>query len=37
MPGLTRTATSADFVWSVPLCAIDDAQNPPQPSICVGK
>jgi hypothetical protein len=37
MPGLTRTATSADFVWSVPLCAIDDTQNPPQPSNCVGK
>jgi hypothetical protein len=37
MPGLTRTATSADFVWSIPFCAIDDTQNPPQPSNCVGK
>jgi hypothetical protein len=37
MPGLTRIATSADFVWSIPLCAIDDTQNPPPPSVCVGK
>jgi hypothetical protein len=37
MPGLTRTATSADFVWSIPFCAIDDTQNPPQPSGCLGK
>jgi hypothetical protein len=37
MPGLTRTLTSADFVWSIPFCAIDDTQNPPQPSGCVGK
>jgi hypothetical protein len=36
-PGLTQTATSADFVWSIPYCAIDDTQNPPQPSNCVGK
>ncbi|MET4156311.1 thiol-disulfide isomerase/thioredoxin [Bradyrhizobium sp. I1.8.5] len=37
MPGLTQVATSADFVWSVPFCAIDDTQNPPQPSKCAGK
>jgi hypothetical protein len=37
MPGLTRTGTSADFVWSIPFCAIDDTQNPPQPTICAGK
>jgi hypothetical protein len=37
MPGLTRSTTSADFVWSVPMCAIDDTQNPPQPSGCSGK
>ena len=37
MPGLTQTATSADFVWSIPFCAIDDTQNPPQPSACLGK
>jgi hypothetical protein len=37
MPGLTQIATSADFVWSIPFCAIDDTQNPPQPSGCTGK
>jgi hypothetical protein len=37
MPGLTRTGTSADFVWSIPLCAIDDTQNPPPDSNCLGK
>jgi hypothetical protein len=37
MPGLQRVATSADFVWSIPFCAIDDTQNPPAPSNCVGK
>jgi hypothetical protein len=37
MPGLTRTGTSADFVWSIPFCAIDDTQNPPPPSNCLGK
>ena len=37
MTGLNQIATSADFVWSIPFCAIDDTQNPPQPSICVGK
>ncbi|WFU07381.1 hypothetical protein QA648_35620 (plasmid) [Rhizobium sp. CB3171] len=36
-PGLTRFGTSADFVWSIPLCAIDDSTNPPQPSGCSGK
>ena len=35
--GLTRTGTSADFVWSIPFCAIDDTQNPVQPSNCAGK
>jgi hypothetical protein len=37
MPGLTRVATSADFVWSIPLCAIDDTKNPPPQSRCTGK
>jgi hypothetical protein len=37
IPGLTRVLTSADFVWSIPFCAIDDTQNPAQPSGCVGK
>jgi hypothetical protein len=37
MPGLTRAGTSADFVWSIPLCAIDDTQNPPAPTACAGK
>jgi hypothetical protein len=37
MAGLTRVGTSADFVWSVPLCAIDDSRNPPPKSPCVGK
>jgi hypothetical protein len=37
MPGLKRVGTSADFVWSIPFCAIDDTQNPPAPSNCVGK
>ena len=36
-PGLKRVGTSVDFVWSVAFCAIDDTQNPPQPSGCVGK
>jgi hypothetical protein len=35
--GLKRIATSADFVWSVPFCAIDDSTNPPQPTSCNGK
>jgi hypothetical protein len=37
MPGLTRTGTSADFVWSIPFCAIDDTVTPPKPGRCVGK
>jgi hypothetical protein len=36
-PGLTRIATSADFVWSIPFCAIDDTQSPVQPTACAGK
>jgi hypothetical protein len=37
MSGLTRVGTSADFVWSIPFCAIDDTQNPVPPSNCAGK
>jgi hypothetical protein len=38
MSGLTQIATSADFVWSIPFCALDDTQTPPQPNpSCVGK
>jgi hypothetical protein len=37
MTGLTRSATASDFVWSLPFCAIDDTQNPPQPTACSGK
>ena len=37
MPGLTQTGTSADFVWSIPFCAIDDTQTPPAQSSCFGK
>ncbi|HJZ97342.1 MAG TPA: hypothetical protein VKE70_12610, partial [Candidatus Solibacter sp.] len=36
MPGLKQTGTSADFVWSIPFCALDDTVNPPKPR-CVGK
>lgn len=36
-PGLKQIATTADFVWSIPLCAIDDTQNPIPPSNCAGK
>jgi hypothetical protein len=36
MPGLTRTGTSVDFVWSIAFCALDDTVNPPKPR-CVGK
>jgi hypothetical protein len=36
MPGLTQTGTSADFVWSLPFCALDDTVTPPKPR-CVGK
>ena len=34
MSGLTQIATSADFIWSIPFCAIDDTQNPPAESAC---
>ncbi|MGH6925615.1 MAG: hypothetical protein ACRED5_17955 [Propylenella sp.] len=37
MPGLTRIGTSADFVWSIPFCAIDDSVSPPAKSPCAGK
>jgi hypothetical protein len=36
MPGLTRVATSSDFVWSIPFCAYDDTVNPPKRR-CTGK
>ena len=36
MPGLKQTGTSADFVWSIPFCALDDTVNPPKPH-CTGK
>ncbi len=38
MPGLKQIGTSADFVWSIPFCAVDDTVTPPQlnPN-CVGK
>jgi len=36
--GLTQIGTSADFVWSIPFCALDDTQNPPQVNQnCSGK
>jgi hypothetical protein len=37
MKGLSQVATSADFVWSIPFCAIDDSKNPVPPSRCSGK
>jgi hypothetical protein len=37
MTGLTQVATSADFIWSIPFCAIDDSQNPVPASNCAGK
>jgi hypothetical protein len=38
MPGLTRTATSVDFVWSVAFCAVDDTVTPPKLNqSCIGK
>jgi hypothetical protein len=38
MPGLNQIATSADFVWSIPFCAVDDTKSPPQLSqFCIGK
>jgi hypothetical protein len=36
MSGLKQVATSADFVWSIPFCALDDTVTPPK-SGCVGK
>jgi hypothetical protein len=36
MSGLTRVATSSDFVWSIPFCAFDDTVNPPKQH-CTGK
>ena len=36
LPGLTRVATSSDFVWSIPFCAFDDTVNPPKRH-CTGK
>jgi hypothetical protein len=39
-PGLTRTAISADFVWSIPFCAYDDVTDPKKPVVnqhCAGK
>jgi hypothetical protein len=37
MPGLTRNAISADFVWSIPFCAYDDVSMPHKASRCAGK
>jgi hypothetical protein len=37
MPGLSQTATSADFVWSIPFCVFDDTRTPIVPSGCAGK
>jgi hypothetical protein len=37
MPGLSQTATLADFAWSIPFCAYDDTQTPIVPSGCTGK
>jgi hypothetical protein len=36
---IQRIATAADFVWSIPFCAIDDTANPPQTSsrFCANK
>jgi len=37
LPGLTAVASSADYVWSVAFCAIDDSTDPPRPQpLCVG-
>ncbi len=36
-PGLKRTFTPTDFVWSIPFCAIDDSTDPPKESDCSGK
>jgi hypothetical protein len=38
MSGLKQIGTSADFVWSIPFCAVDDTQNPPKlAQNCIGK
>lgn len=39
MPNLSQVAQQADFVWSIPFCAIDDTANPPQTTsrFCGGK
>jgi hypothetical protein len=38
IPVLQRVALSADFIWSIPFCAIDDTTNPPETkSRCAGK
>jgi hypothetical protein len=36
---ITRFALAADFVWSVPFCAIDDTASPPETTsrFCAGK
>ncbi|GJI93615.1 hypothetical protein RugamoR57_03330 [Duganella caerulea] len=34
---LTQFATQADFVWSIPFCAVDDTANPVPRSQCSGK
>jgi hypothetical protein len=35
-PGVGPIAASADFVWSIPICAYDDTGNKPLPSSCTG-
>jgi len=35
--GLSRIATAADFVWSIPFCAYDDTQAPVRASRCAGQ
>jgi hypothetical protein len=38
MSGLKQLATSSDFVWSIPFCAVDDTVNPPKLiTACQGK
>jgi len=37
MSGLAQVATSADFIWSIPFCAIDDTKTPIPRSGCTGK
>lgn len=38
-PNLQRVAMAADFVWSIPFCAIDDTATPPETKsrFCAGK